>query len=116
MARRPFLRFDTLYAGALYVPYAVTVFSNNPGDPRYIPIIAANFSAPEEKMAYVNSLRGRSSLSFPGDVREDDRLLTLITCHGPIDTERLAVALRALRPGEDQEALKQAFLAQVTKR
>ena len=111
----PFLRFDTLYSQAQFVPYAVTVFSNDPKDNRYISIIASNFETAEEKEAYVNTLRQRSSLSFPVDVQPNDQLLTLVTCHGPIDTERLAVALRALRPGEDMEALKSAFLSQVAR-
>ncbi len=112
----PFMQFATLYEESLYVPYAVTVFSNDPKDSRYFEVFAANFASEGEKETYVATLRQRSSLVFPTDMQPTDQLLTLVTCHGPIDTERLAVALRALRPGEDQEALKQAFMTQVVKR
>ncbi len=111
----PFMTFSTLYSEEVYVPYAVAIFSNDPKDSRYIGIIAPNFPSAQDKETYVNTLRRRSSLFFPVDVGEDDQLLTLITCHGPIDTERLAVALRALRPGEDQETLKAAFMTQVAR-
>ncbi len=111
----PFMRFSTLYSEATYVPYAVAVFSNDPGDGRYLEVFAPNFGSVSEKEAYVAALRQRSALALPTDMRETDQLLTLITCHGPVDTERLAVALRALRPGEDEAALKQAFLHQLAR-
>ena len=54
-------------------------------------------------------LRARSSLVFPTQVSGEDRLLTLVTCHGLNENERLAVALRAVRPGEDMKALAAAL-------
>lgn len=98
----PLFRFDTLYQDALYVPYAVTVFSVNPGDPFYFQAIQPNFDSEEQMAAYVTWLRRNSALQFPTQVDAGDRLLTLVTCHGPNDSERLAVALRQLRPGEEQ--------------
>ena len=113
--RLPFMQFNTLYQEAQYVPYAVTVFSNDPRDSRFISIISPHFNTRADKESYVATLQQRSSLSFPVDVSPEDQLLTLVTCHGPIDTERLAIGLRALRPGENAEELKAAFMAQVTR-
>ncbi len=112
--RLPFMQFNTLYQEAQYVPYAVTVFSNDPRDSRFISIISPT-STPGQTRKAVATLQQRSSLSFPVDVSPEDQLLTLVTCHGPIDTERLAIGLRALRPGENAEELKAAFMAQVTR-
>lgn len=101
----PFLTFDTLYQDSAYLPYAVTVFSVNPSSDRFFDVIAPNFDSAQAMGAYVNWLRARSMLVFPTEVSANDRLLTLVTCHGLDPDERLAVALRALRPGEDREAL-----------
>ncbi len=105
----PFVVFDTLYQDAVYVPYAVTVFSVNPADAAYFNIVRPDFDSPETMGDYVNWLRARSSLVFPTQVSREDRLLTLVTCHGLNENERLAVALRAVRPGEDMKALAAAL-------
>ena len=105
----PFVVFDTLYQDAVYVPYAVTLFSVNPGDSAYFNIVSTRFDSPDAMGDYVNWLRARSSLVFPTQVSEEDRLLTLVTCHGLNENERLAVALRAVRPGEDMKALAAAL-------
>ena len=105
----PFIFFNTLYQDAVYVPYAVTVFSVNPQNPQYYDIVSPNFATPEDMGEYVNWLRARSVLRFPVEICAEDKLLTLVTCHGLDEDERLAVALRAVRPMESQEALKQAI-------
>lgn len=111
----PLVRFDTLYGDTQYVPFAVTLFSANPDNSRYFNIIQSEFPDTEAMGSYVNWLRSRSSVSFPTEVSETDKLLTLVTCHGLDPDERLVVALRALRPGEDAEQIKQAFASQLTK-
>lgn len=111
----PLMRFDTLYGDTQYVPYAVTLFSANPDSSRYFNIIQSDFQDASQMGDYVNWLRSRSSLNFPTQVAETDHLLTLVTCHGLDPDERLVVALRALRPGEDAEQIKQAFASQLTK-
>ncbi|MDI9519801.1 MAG: class B sortase [Bacillota bacterium] len=111
----PFMSFDTLYQDSLYVPYAVTVFSVDPQNPQYYNIVTPNFETPEEMGEYVNWLRARSVLRFPVEISANDKLLTLVTCHGLDEDERLAVALRAVRPGESTEAIKQAIKQDLVK-
>lgn len=111
----PFLTFDTLYQEAVYVPYAVTVFSVDPQSPLYYDIVAPNFASAEEMGGYVNWLRARSALRFPVEVGPEDKLLTLVTCHGLDEDERLAVALRAVRRGESMDALRQAIGLELAK-
>ena len=112
---QPVFTFDTLYQDARYVPYALTVFSVDPRHPLYFDAIKANFDGEEAMGSYVNWLRAHSALHFPTQVYAGDRLLTLVTCHGADDDERLALALRAVRPGEDAEALLKEFASGIVK-
>lgn len=116
LRNEPLLRFDTLYQDALYVPYALTVFSINTSDHDYFNVLRTDFIDQGDMAGYVNWLVSRSSLGFPTDVRSEDRLLTLITCHGINDSERIALALRAVRPGEDIEQIKAAMATGVVRR
>lgn len=112
----PFVSFDTLYQDTKYVPYALAILSVNPDSPRYFEVIRPNFNSMEEISAYVNGLRQRSALVFPTEVAGSDRLLTLVTCHGNEEDERLVLALRALRPGEDEQTLANQLAQGLSKR
>lgn len=112
----PFVSFDTLYQDTKYVPYALAILSVNPDSPQYFEVIRPNFHSMEEISAYVNGLRQRSALFFPTEVAGSDRLLTLITCHGNEEDERLVLALRALRPGEDEQTLANQLAQGLSKR
>ncbi len=115
MASNPFFTFSTLYLSEVYVPYAVTITSIDPSNAQYFNFLMPQFAAEESADAYTGWLRQRSQLQLPVDVNADDRLLTLVTCHGNEDSERLIVALRALRPGEDQQQLARAFMEATSK-
>lgn len=112
---QPFFTFDTLYQDMRYVPVALTVFSVNPNNALYFDVIKTNFDTPDDMGNYVNWMRQHSALSFPTQVYAQDRLLTLVTCHGNDEDERLALMLRAVRPGEDMDALKQQLAAGIHK-
>lgn len=112
---QPFFTFDTLYQDMRYVPVALTVFSVNPNNALYFDVIKTNFDTPDDMGNYVNWMRQHSALSFPTQVYTQDRLLTLVTCHGNDEDERLALVLRAVRPGEDMDALKQQLAAGIKK-
>lgn len=112
---QPVFTFDTLYQDAAYVPYALAIFSVNPDSPMYFDVIKTNFDEAAAMGQYVNWLRQHSALTFPTQVYTGDRLLTLVTCHGTDDDERLALALRAVRPGEDAEALMRQFASGIVK-
>jgi len=116
LRREPLLRFDTLYQDALYVPYALTIFSINSAASDYFDVVQTSFNTPEAMVDYVNWLRAHSLLDFPTQIQQDDRLLTLVTCHGQDDDERLALALRAVRPGEDTGALRAQLETQIARR
>ena len=99
-----------------FVSYALAILSVNPDSPQYFEVIRPNFNSMEEISAYVNGLRQRSALVFPTEVAGSDRLLTLVTCHGNEEDERLVLALRALRPGENEQTLANQLAQGLSKR
>lgn len=109
----PFFRFSTLYDAQVYVPYAVSVVSIDPDNVRYIHLITPRFHSTEAQFEYVNAMRRFSVFNLPIQVKSNDRMLTLITCHGNENNERLVVALRALRPDENEESVR-ALLRDLT--
>ena len=53
----------------------------------------------------MEKLRSLSACCDRIDLRGDDQVLLLITCDGS-DAQRLAIAARRLREGEDRESLR----------
>lgn len=102
LVKDPFMTFTTLYLSQVYVPYAITLTSIDPASGRYFNFLQPDFDSYENLEEYAGWLRARSELHLPVDVLEGDQLLTLVTCHGNEASERLVVALRALRPTEEQ--------------
>ncbi len=100
LVQKPLASFDTLYEQGLYVPYAVSIVSIDPGDERYFPVIEPEFLSDDAKQAYVQQLVSFSAYALPIDVLMEDNLLTLVTCHGNEQDERLVVGYRKLRANE----------------
>lgn len=108
----PFFRFSTLYDAQVYVPYAISVVSIDPNNARYMHLITPRFHSIEAQTGYVSAMRYFSAFNLPIQVESNDRMLTLITCHGNENNERLVVALRALRPDENEESVKALLRSQ----
>lgn len=102
---QPMFTFSTLYETSVYVPYAVSLLSTRAASTRFASYVQSGFAGGEEMLSFSRRLQELSLYEIPVDVRAGDRLLTLATCHGNEDSERLIVALRELRPGEEKEAL-----------
>lgn len=113
---KPLLSFDTLYETGAYVPYAVSVVSLDPSSSRYFPLFETNFDTEQARNDYVQGLVQLSAFALPVDVINSDELLTLATCHGNEDTERLVVAYRRLRPHEEQADIEKAIRSAAFKR
>ena len=103
----PFFRFSTLYAGSLYVPYAVSLISVDPAAPNHFDFSAPRFENEKALALYVQGLKNASLFSFPVDVTGSDLLLTLATCYGNDADARLIVALRAMRARESRQIVLQ---------
>ena len=111
----PLLRFRTLYEPGAYIPYAVSIVSIDPASPRYVSLLHPAFDELTTLENYANNIRRFSSFYLPVEVAAGDKLLTLVTCHGNEEDERLVVALRQQRPGEDLDAVKALFREKTTK-
>lgn len=109
LKQEPLVSFDTLYEQGVYAPYAVSVVSLDPGSDRYFQLVENNFDTEQQRSDYVQALTGYSAFALPVDVINSDELLTLATCHGDEDTERLIVAYRKLRSGESAEDIRSAI-------
>lgn len=116
LRERPLITFDTLYEQGAYAPYAVSVVSLDPEDARYFPLFETNFATEEARSDYVQGLRQLSAFALPVDVINGDELLTLATCHGKEDTERLVVAYRRLRPDETATDVERVIRAAAMER
>ncbi len=109
LKNHPLASFKTLYEDSMFVPFAVSVISLDPGSARYVPLIKSEFQTLSEREHYVDSLIEFSSYSLPVDVLAQDELLTLVTCHGNEDSERLVVGYRKLREDETPVEIENYF-------
>ena len=100
LIQKPLASFDTLYEQGLYVPYAVSVVSIDPDSDKYFPVIEPEFLSDSARDDYVRLLVSYSAYAMPVDVLMEDELLTLVTCHGNEQSERLVVGYRKLRGNE----------------
>ena len=105
----PLIDFDTLYEKGVYVPVAVCVCDINPGTASYFDFNVASFSGPEAFGAYIARAKELSRVRYGADAEYGDRLLTLVTCYDDANQQRLLVIARALREGETEESVINAF-------
>ena len=92
----------TVYEEGQYVIFAVETISITPGKSKYLNLAALQSSDRTTRSDALKVLLERSPHQMMLDVNEEDQLLILITCVGDED-ERLIVAARRLRDGEDAE-------------
>jgi len=95
------VHFDTIYENRSYVAFAAFSASMVQGDSRYFDV--RNFIFDEEGFdKFVLKLQSRSVFKSPVDVRYGDRLLLLVTCDYSNREGRFILALRQLRPDENE--------------
>lgn len=107
-----YIDFNTVYENGRYVIFAVCEVDIRIGTPHYLPFWQYQ-RFPNEKAFtdYVAKARALSHYHCTVDVQPGDRLLTLSTCTGTNDNERLLVMARKIREGEDLLALNMAVLS-----
>ena len=99
--QHPVVHFDTIYENRSYVAFAAFSASMVQGDPRYFDV--RNFIFDEDGFdKFVLKLQSRSVFKSPVDVRYGDRLLLLVTCDYSNREGRFILALRQLRPDENE--------------
>ena len=99
--QHPVVHFDTIYENRSYVVFAAFSASMAQGDPRYFDV--RNFIFDEDGFEkFVLKLQSRSVFKSPVDVRYGDGLLLLVTCDYSNREGRFILALRRLRPDENE--------------
>jgi len=99
-----------------YVIFAVTEISLDPYNHYYLPFwVYKNFDSERAFNTYINRLKEYSHFQTSVDVQPGDRLLTMATCTGINDSERLLVVARKVRDGEDTIELKRGILSTTVK-
>lgn len=101
LRQHPVVRFDTIYENRSYVAFAAFSASMVQGDPRYFDVRNFIFDA-DGFDRFVLKLQSRSRFQSPIDVRYGDKLLLLVTCDYSSLEGRFILALRQLRPDENE--------------
>ena len=108
MKMHPLARFDTIYENRLYVPFAAFTASMKPGDSHYFDVRQFVFDETRFEL-FTLKMISRSALRLPVDVRYGDKLLLLVTCDYTNREGRFILALRRLRPDEDEQRIRALF-------
>ena len=99
------ITFDTLYEDGQYAVFAVMEMDTTPGTARWYDLWSLTADSYTEREAAIRALERRSVISSALDVQADEQILILVTCLDG-DTERLVVAARRLREGEQANQLQ----------
>jgi sortase B len=99
------ISFDSLYEDGQYAVFAVLEMDTAPGTSRWYNLWSLDTPIVAEREEAIRTLQKRSVIRSVLDVKPDDQLLLLITCVGD-DEERLVVAARRLRDGEQADQLQ----------
>ena len=102
--RHRVFQFDTLYEEGQYAVFAVETISLTPGKNRYLNLADLQSSDRKTRQKALKTLTDHSLYDAMLDVNEEDQILLLVTCTGD-DDERLIVAARRLRDGEQPDQL-----------
>ena len=98
----PVIQLDTLYESCTYKIAAVFVLTSRPEDPDYFAFNEyVDFADEAQAQAYLDEVE-RRALYTVGELRPDERLLSLCTCTHEIADLRLVILARPLRAGEDE--------------
>ena len=93
-----------MYEDGQYVVFAVMEISTTPGVARWFDLWSLTTDIYENREEAIRTLERRSVISSALDVQADDQILLLVTCLDG-DPERLVVAARRLREGEQANQL-----------
>ena len=99
------ISFDSLYEDGQYAVFAVMEMDTAPGTSRWYNLWSLDTPIVADREEAIRTLEKRSVIRSVLDVKADDQLLLLITCVGD-DEERLVVAARRLRDGEQADQLQ----------
>ena len=103
------VQFDTIYENRKYVPFAVFSATTEPGTDRYLDIRQFVFDEQSHEL-FVLKMQKYSLFDIPVDVKYEDNILLLVTCEYVYDNGRFIIALREVRPDENEEYLSRLLM------
>ena len=98
------IRFDSMYEEGQYAVFAVLEFNTVPGTAGWYNLWNLASEDRDTREEAIRKMAERSSCGSLIDVQADEQLLLLVTCLDG-ESERLMVAARRLRDGEDEQHL-----------
>lgn len=108
----PFIDFNTIYENGRYVIFAVCEVDIRSGRPNYLPFWHdVRFASADAFNEYVKKARSLSHYRCNVEVIPGDRLLTLSTCTGTDDNQRLIIMARRIRDNENELELQMDILS-----
>ena len=109
LQRMGLVQFDTIYENKKDVPFAVFSATTEPGSDRYLDLRQFVFDEQSHEL-FVLKMQKYSFFDIPVDVKYDDNILLLVTCEYVYDNGRFVIALREVRPGEDEAMLERQLM------
>lgn len=103
------VQFDTIYENKKYVPFAVFSATTEAGSDRYLDLRQFIFDEQSFEL-FVLKMQKYSFFDIPIDVQYGDKILLLVTCEYVYDNGRFVVALREVRPEEDESRLQELLV------
>lgn len=109
----PLISWRTIYdeEPVYYVPIALFDASMEADNAAYFDIGRIWFNSDDDFVGFANSAIEKSMFALPVDVQADDTLITLVTCSYEYDNSRFIIIARALRDGETEDQMIEAFRA-----
>ena len=98
------ITFDSEYEDGKYAVFAVAEINTEPGGRNYYNLWALDSNRIDEREEALKQLLARSFHANMLDVKPDEQLLILVTCDSK-ETDRLLVAARRMRDGENENNL-----------
>lgn len=93
------------------MPIALFDASMEADNAAYFDIGRIWFNSDDDFVGFANSAIEKSMFALPVDVQADDTLITLVTCSYEYDNSRFIIIARALRDGETEDQMIEAFRA-----
>lgn len=97
-------QFDTMFEEGQYVIFSVATIDVVPGKSRYFNLSELQSTDIKTRQKALKTLKAHGTSNLAPDVNAEDQVLLLITCVGD-DDERLVVAARRIRDGENPDSL-----------
>lgn len=105
--KNPSITLTKLHNQTSYMIFAVMIMNATASDDNgyLFDYINPTFSNQETFLSWINEARERSLINTLVDVKENDQILTIVTCTNDFKNARLVIMAREVRAGENQKVV-----------